>query len=148
RLDVLYVDNSGILQDIPSLVTTNSLLQPGPLVAGQVFGDESEEVVIGFDKQSPLIGSFNGNNAFYFQPISFLPAGKTVVLGDINGDGLADIGVFDSNTGFHYAIQDQSGSFTVYNTNVGPFFNIVSAAMLVDVNGDFKPDLVFTSGGN
>ncbi len=122
---------------------------PSGMVGGDINGDGWTDLFLGFQNQPPVLlyGGPNGVGQ-QVQPVNGLPGGGPVIVGDINGDGLMDLGIFDSNTAFHYAIQDQAGNFNVYSTNIGPYFNVLNAALLQDVNGDLKPDLVFLSNAN
>src|SRR5262249_32919474 len=75
-----------------------------------------------------------------------LPSASVTVVGDINGDGLLDLGVLDCNGLFYYAIQDTDGTFTqAYATGI--YVGNPNALFLQDVNGDFRPDLVFGASG-
>jgi hypothetical protein len=122
---------------------------PSGMAGGDVNGDGWTDLLVGFRGQPPLL-LYGGPSAVgqQGQPVSGLPAGGPVVAGDISGDGLMDLGIFDANTNFHYAIQDQAGDFTAYTTAVAPPTTTLNAAMLQDVNGDLRPDLVFLSDGN
>jgi hypothetical protein len=99
----------------------------------------------------PTVEYGNGDGTFTSKTIDSLPGGGTqAVVGDINGDGRPDLGIFDSDGAFHYAIQDVSGGFTqVFSPNFPTGVPIVYASVLQDINYDFRPDLVWlnTSGG-
>ncbi|MBA4067496.1 MAG: hypothetical protein C0501_28060, partial [Isosphaera sp.] len=131
----------------------------GSLKAGDLNGDGTTDLFVGSTGGSPVVYYGDGNGGFVPTTITSLPAGQrnalppVAVVGDVNGDGRLDLGVFDATGQFHYAIQDGAGGFgqSVASGVVVPGAG-VAAAELRDVNGDFRPDLVWTvldpAGGN
>lgn len=118
------------------------------LTTGDVNGDGFVDFIVGSSTESPLIFYGNGSGGVSgSQTIDVLPAGKVVVAGDINSDGLLDVGVYDQDALFHYALQNQTGGFAFYDTKVGELGHLVPSAYLRDMNGDLRPDLVWVSEG-
>jgi hypothetical protein len=165
QLALLYVPTSGRFADeLQATVVyysgtqlASTLLYVGPfndgtqlatMAVGDVNGDGWDDLLIGMQGYTPVLVYGNGgpNPQYGGQPVTALPAAAytgSVVIGDINGDGLPDLGVFGPNAVFSYAIQQQDGSFTGYTTNVYAPDTAVYGARLIDVNGDLKPDLVW-----
>lgn len=142
----LYFDSNGTPQMIEKALSLSHF--PGTMVAGDIDDDGLDELLIGFANGSPILVSPLADGSPVVQTLNTLPAGAQVVLGDINGDGLLDAGVFDGGALFHYALQDQAGNFnSVYASGVGKPGHPVAAAFLRDVDGDLRPDLVWVSEG-
>ncbi|MBA4067657.1 MAG: hypothetical protein C0501_28925 [Isosphaera sp.] len=121
-------------------------LIPTGLAGGDVNGDGWTDLLVGLLNQSPVL-LYGGDNVSG-QTLGDLPAGRGVVMGDFTGDGRPDLGIFDNNGVFWYAVQDQAGNFAVTQTAVTAPVAAVNAAQLVDVNGDLRPDLVWVAGGS
>jgi hypothetical protein len=116
------------------------------LAAGDINGDGITDLFVGNSSGSPTVFYGDGSGNFRTTTISALPTAPSVLVGDINGDGKLDLGVFGfQGNVFSYALQTASGSFpTAIASGVGIDFNETSGAVLVDVNGDFRPDVVWT----
>jgi hypothetical protein len=145
-LEILYIDGSGNLQQISSPLPVNDFDTPGTMLGSYVYPGSTEQVVIGWQNESPILGYVNSGGTLTLSPIFALGPGRLLVAGDINGDGRMDVGNFEGDVRFHYALQDQVGNWTPYTTDISwPGFP--TSAFLVDVNGDLKPDLVWVANG-
>jgi hypothetical protein len=124
---------------------------PWAITPGDINGDGHLDLLMADAGVSPYVAYGDGRGNFKFQTLSALPPGAEPVVADINGDGLLDVGIVaDRFTGqglFHYAIQNRSGGFTPYNSGVAPGDSFACLPYLVDVDGDFRPDLVWVAEG-
>ncbi|MFT5327612.1 MAG: Ca2+-binding RTX toxin-like protein [Planctomycetaceae bacterium] len=86
----------------------------------------------------------DGSGVFVAGSIHTLPSGnRHILLADFDGDG--DLDALASVGGSHALwLNDGNAGFTDTGT-VGPAFSVVRAG---DVNGDLKPDLLFTNAQN
>jgi hypothetical protein len=128
------------------LVFGGTGLIPTGLAGGDVNGDGWTDLFVGLQNSAPVL-LYGGENV-YELALNALPAGRGVVMGDFTGDGRPDLGIFDNNGLFWYAVQDQAGNFAVTTTAVTAPIPAVDAALLQDVNGDLRPDLVWVAGGS
>lgn len=147
NVTTLYTDLSGNPQSTDTVVTSDQFgfLGPATLTAGRLYpGDTVDMVVIGLQSAGPQMGYSTSD---VFPIVSALPAGTTVVADDLNNDGRLDLGVFDANGDFHYAIQDGLGNFRVYDSGVTSPQTSIDAVTVRDVNGDLLPDLVWLTSG-
>ena len=128
------------------------------VAAGDLTGDGRAEIVVGGGLNSPpRVRVFSGQNgalisAFRAYESSFV-GGVRVAVGDVNGDGRADIitgpgrgrasrvRVFNGLTGT--LLPGVQGSFLAY----GPFTGGVYVAA-ADLNGDGRSDIITGSGGS
>jgi hypothetical protein len=113
---------------------------PGNVATGDINGDGVNELFV-VTNGSPVLITPKETKA-----ITSLPAGVWSVVRDINGDGRQDLGVCDAQGVFHFALQDASGQFPQaisksFGSDIGQF----KFALLQDLNGDFLPDLAWTS---
>jgi hypothetical protein len=131
---------------------------PQQMLSVDVNGDGYHDLIISDRWRSPsiLFGSlspnYNRDNATYTAlghqtTVSVLPSAYHILAADINGDGLMDLGVFDTNGEFHYAIQDQTGNFSAISPGLGVLGKTVGSAFFRDVNGDLLPDLIWVVQG-
>lgn len=139
-------------------VTLINAAVPQQMLSVDVNGDGYHDLIISDRWRSPVIlyGSLapnerRGSGTYtalgHQTSISVLPSAYHVLAADINGDGLMDLGVFDTNGEFHYAIQDQTGNFSAISPGLGVLGKTVGSAFFQDVNGDLKPDLVWVVQG-
>jgi hypothetical protein len=150
----LYVDGSMERYEITNLAGAAS---PQQMLGADVNGDGYHDLIISDRWRSPVVifGSSSGSqwphpgrtDLDHQASISVLPSADHVLAADINGDGLMDLGVFDTNGEFHYAIQDQTGNFSAISPGLGVLGKTVGSAFFHDVNGDLKPDLVWVVQG-
>ena len=155
---ISIVDLNGPNQSAYNFATLAGAASPQQMLSVDVNGDGYHDLIISDRWRSPsiLFGSNSPNDnrsgASYTAlghqtTISVLPSADHVLATDINGDGLMDLGVFDTNGMFHYAIQDQTGNFSAFSPGLGVSGKTVGSAFFHDVNGDLKPDLVWVVQG-
>ena len=127
---------------------------PQQMLSVDVNGDGYHDLIISDRWRSPYIlyGTYNMSGPVstalgHQTSIPELPSAYHVLAADVNGDGLIDIGVFDTNGQFHYAIQDQMGNFKAITPGLGVPNSTVGSAVFHDVNGDTRPDLVWVVQG-
>jgi hypothetical protein len=76
----------------------------------------------------------------------YSPGFTTVKLFDFNGDGKADVALYNMNTAIGYlGISNGTSAFTYSSLFWGPGFSIVDA---LDLNGDGKIDIVIYNTSN
>src|SRR5262249_104844 len=107
--------------------------------------DSASNYIVGSQSSNPFL--YNVARGQNYVPITSLPStsGRTyLVSGDINGDELTDIGEVISPGGFVFALQDAAGEYPTATTipTIGPG---AGESLLVDMNGDGRPDLVTLS---
>ena len=144
---VIEVENYLNIQDISSDDTSTVII-----ALGDVNGDGRIDIVIGnYGEENQLLMN-SGNGALSDgDPVS-LPGGSrytySIVLGDVNGDGLVDILI--GNFGEENQLLINSGNGTFSDTNVvslpGGSKQTISLA-LGDVNGDGRMDIVVGNYG-
>ncbi|MEJ7639482.1 MAG: VCBS repeat-containing protein [Singulisphaera sp.] len=117
---------------------------PFGMAGGDINGDGLTDLFVANWGSTSTVFYGDGQGNFTATPISSLGQGQVPLFGDIDGDGRPDLGLFDDHGAFRYAIQDASGGFS---RTFSPVLTVPSnqdtAAFLRDVNGDFRPDLVF-----
>ena len=136
----------------PTVIATSG---PGfafnQLVAADVDGNGSTDLIVGGGGGSPVIYYSRPGGSFRAVTLSSLPAGRgynstSLVVGDINGDGLLDIGETIGDGTFRFVLQSASGGFST--PIVVPICCPRSrrgAVLLADVNGDGRPDLIYAA---
>ncbi len=131
---------------------------PTSLAVGDFNGDGIPDLVVG-NTELPTAGSGilgtvsvllgNGNGTFQTQQtLATGSSPRSVVVGDVNGDGIPDIivGDFASNT-VSVLLGNGNGTFQAQRTFATVGVSPRSLA-LGDVNGDGKPDILFPNGYN
>jgi hypothetical protein len=147
QLLILSADGNGNAQEASTALPSGDAL--GNLAVADFNGDGHLDVVIADDtnaSSTPLLGYGDGNGGFIFQALTGLPAGTTVVVGDLNGDGLPDIGLFGHDGLFHYALLARNGLFSATTAQLA-VPETPADAFFADMNGDLRPDLVWVSYG-
>jgi len=127
-----------------------------PPVIGDFNGDGKQDIVVA-DSTSDTVNILFGNGDGTFQaPVSLqvVPTGDHLLdlaAGDVNGDGKLDLiaSYFDSSVtpviiGKSVVIQNGDGTFQ--SPKLSPNFPNGTPAVVADVNGDGKPDIVAACG--
>lgn len=118
------------------------------LAVGDLNGDGSPDIVVG--DVSGVVHVLYNDGKGNFTASTPLVAGeglRTVIMADLNGDGLLDLATANSAAGtVTVFLATKGGGFAPrHNVAVGTEPRVVTAA---DLNGDGKPDLVVTNGGS
>jgi hypothetical protein len=156
---VVIINNNGNFQ-FPQLTTfTDSNLRIRSLTIGQAIGDNNLDIVFGtgttFSEGVNQVAIFAGNGSGIFSstnpvvaPTGTFPA--SVVIGELNGDGINDIATANSNSGDISVLLNWNDRF---GPNTFPSTNQVTTIAAADFNGDGNLDTAtgsaqsFGSGG-
>jgi hypothetical protein len=159
KLDALVTDGSTSLrlmlgngngtfnQSNVSVPGTN----PGPVKAADLNGDGKLDAVLtsnGPGNSTVLINTGNDVNGVpQFTATNYPGGGRSVTVGDLNGDGRPDFIVGNAGGGIGVYLNTGAGAFTAgHVTNLLP--NVggsVGPGVIADLNGDGKADYVVTS---
>jgi hypothetical protein len=111
------------------------------VVAGDFNGDGKEDLVVEGDFTYIVLGDGNGK---FQNAKEVAPAGSSVRIGDLNGDGILDLAIFTSGS-INVLLGKGNGTFQSGKTYGGGF---LGQWTLRDFNGDGKLDiLAITSTG-
>ncbi len=148
-VSVLLGNGNGTFQTQHTFATGGG---PFSVAIGDVNGDGNPDLVVanyhsnsqGVGTVSVLLG--NGNGTFQAQTtFAAGPEPHWVAMGDVNGDGNADLVVADEGGGVvSVLLGNGNGTFQTPRIFVAGAFP--DSVVLADVNGDGKPDLVVANG--
>jgi hypothetical protein len=160
KLDALVTDGSTSLrlmlgngngtfnQSNVSVPGTN----PGPVKAADLNGDGKLDAVLtsnGPGNSTVLINTGNDVNGVpQFTATNYPGGGRSVTVGDLNGDGRPDFIVGNAGGGLLVYLNAGAGAFTAGQvTGIQPSagFPSVGPGVIADLNGDGKADYVVTS---
>ena len=124
------------------------------VAVGDVNGDGKAEIVTTPTSIAPLVRVFNGTgtlvNSFFAYPPVIGGSGFSVAVGDLNGDGVADIVVGTNVGGADYAVvyNGDSSLRTILALGSAPASSSVRGPQLAvaDYLGNGSEDLLFTVG--
>jgi Bacterial Ig domain/FG-GAP-like repeat len=156
---VVYLNNgtSSPFQNVPGIFISPP---PGPSDPGLGWGavtvadvnadGHPDLAIVGFN--SPNLVYLNNGTADPFNGATGIPIGSQdtaymVAVGDVNGDGFVDMAVANSNhiPSRLYLTNGAPLTSGGYSTlQVGTDLGYGQAAVIADVNGDGKPDLILT----
>jgi len=109
------------------------------VVAGDFNGDGKEDLVVEGDFTYIVLG--NGNGKFQ-NAKQVAPAGSSVRIGDLNGDGILDLAIF-TNGSINILLGNGNGTFQSGKTYGSGF---VGQWTLRDLNGDGTLDILAITG--
>jgi hypothetical protein len=156
---VVYLNNgtSSPFQNVPGIFVSPP---PGPNSPGLGFGAVTLADLNADGHPDLAIGGFNSSNLIYlnngtanpFNGVTGLPIGSqdvayAVALGDVNGDGFVDMAVANSNHVPSRLYLTNGAPLTSGNYStlqIGTDLGYGQGAVIADVNGDGKPDLILT----
>ncbi len=136
--------------NIDTLVTIfDDLLNPFDFDVGDLDGDIYPDVVVG--QKAPdavIIFDYDGSGSFTFEALDTdMEWATKVLIADLNLDGVNEIIAAESNLDEMYSWERVpflgdiwSGQSTLFSN----FISIISGMDYKDLDGDLKPDLVFT----
>jgi hypothetical protein len=131
--------------------------EPRGLAAGDLDGDGAPELVLASPSMGACVLKNDGNGGFTAPGLCNAPSmgytGDTVAVGDVNGDGKADVvlglGQSVTNGGPVIDVYFGKGDDTLADPIAVPYpGGFYGAVTLVDVNNDKKLDLVVYYGGS
>jgi len=121
---------------------------------GDVNGDGKQDIVAGYsDKESgPGVSIYLnrgqarfGSRAFYSLRGDWLSGGRSVAIGDLNGDGKADVAVSSRIHAVSVLVNMGAGIFRKQlDYGTGPYS---ASIVLADLNGDRRRDLAIANSG-
>jgi len=136
-----------------STTSLTGMVIPSQVKLGDVNGDGKDDIVAveseGNGKYRYMFGQSTGTNFMWnFTKLTGMGTPYAMALGDVNGDGKADIVAVESegNGSYRYMFGQSTGSNFMWNftslTKMGPQWGMD----LGDVNGDKKADIVAVEG--
>lgn len=152
-LRIIWPDKTTQLVQNPEINTTLELNQAE---ANSTYKPQPQHVQPIFTELNTKLKAHKENNYIDYDYEGLIPKmlsreGPALAIGDVNGDGNEDfyLGGAKGQAGVLY-LQNNSGNFTEKKLNIftadANFED--TYAVLADVNGDNKPDLIVGSGGN
>lgn len=141
NVSILLGRGDGSFGPLPAL-TYGVAQQPSAITSGDFNGDGVPDIATSSysgASVSVLLGNgFGGFIPAPGSPIGGMPMGKSIAVGDFNGDGKIDL-VNAADSGY-ILTGDGTGSFTI---TAALLLSIGNAVSVMDLNADGKQDLVF-----
>jgi len=147
---VLLGDGTGGFTTSTSLDLTNTGFDAGGATLADMDGDGDLDVIYA-SYNSPIVRVLYNDGTGGYQAGSQMyvyPGQKSMITGDVNGDGITDAVSVNSNSSIMVFLGNRQGGFQSITTNTSLAAYNSNALTLADMNGDGKLDLVTSSSNH
>ncbi|WP_421577752.1 beta strand repeat-containing protein [Shinella sp. M31] len=147
---VLLGDGTGGFTTSTSLDLTNTGFDAGGATLADMDGDGDLDVIYASYNNPIVRVLYNDGTGGYLagSQMYVYPGQKSMIAGDVNGDGITDAVSVSSNSSIMVFLGNRQGGFQSITTNTSLAAYNSNALTLADMNGDGKLDLVTSSSNH